>query len=26
VTEAMLDAIFAPLPDAERWTPHPAAA
>lgn len=26
VTEAMLDAIFAPLPDPERWTPHPAAA
>ena len=26
VTEAMLDAIFGPLPEAERWTPHPAAA
>lgn len=23
VTEAMLDAIFAPLPEGEEWTPHP---
>ena len=23
VTDAMLDALFAPLPDAEKWTPLP---